>query len=153
MLNCAAVIKYHLLELQKVLNLHNFFFLFSSLVFSSPSQNYLILFPPHRGGGILNIIHAWSGEKPQKVTAAPTVNYSIANEVKYNYFLSSSTIYQHYFIISILINNTSTAHFWKNPAFEKTQDFSRFNPFQPAKIGFFQKNEFFDNPDSQVYWT
>ena len=45
-----------------------------------------------------------------------------------------------------MITNTSTARFWKNPAFEKTQDFIRFNPKKPAKIGFFQKNVFFNNP-------
>ena len=44
MLNCAAVIKYHLLELQKVLNLRNFFFLFSSLVFSVLFEDYLNAF-------------------------------------------------------------------------------------------------------------
>ena len=44
-------------------------------------------------------------------------------------FFLSSTIYQYYFIISKLIATTSTEHIWKNTAFEKTQDFSRFNPF------------------------
>ena len=38
------------------------------------------------------------------------------------------------------------AHLKKNPAFEKTQDFIRFNPKKPAKIGFFQKIVFFANP-------
>ena len=45
------------------------------------------------------------------------------------------------------------AHFFLKTAFEKTQDFIRFNPKMPAKIGVFQKIVFFANPaEGGVYW-
>jgi len=56
----AVVIRYFYLELPKILNLQRFsFFFFFSFLFFSPSPNPLILLPPHGGGGMLNLIHAW----------------------------------------------------------------------------------------------
>ena len=38
-------------------------------------------------------------------------------------------------------------HFWKNTAFEKTQDIIRINPILAGFFGFFQRIVFFANPD------